>query len=354
MSVPESTTKFRGLPPATDPGFLAAVKEVIEIMVGQRGKPEDRVVTIADLANSGVVHYLNDQAVSVTRPDQALQPQDVPESPYDLELITVDDPTRINAWNHHLTWSLPDDDTISGTEIWVAVGTDSRTSAAKVGIVTYPGHEYIYQNFDVSEHHYYWIRTFNWAGNHSTWEPSDMAGGYLVTKTGSIKESIDKIIDTLKGEAPPTWLIGTTYSVNDQVSHVGTDGASRTYICILGSTGDDPETEHDHWTQMGILTTGEVDGVATVGIDGNMVCDGTIITRNLSAECITAEKIAAGAVVAETIDVDALSAISADLGTITAGLARDADSEFQVDFNNKWLKVFDDTDQLRVQIGYIA
>lgn len=344
MSVPEGATTFRGLPSTDNPEkFLAAVKEVLETMMGHRGAETDRVVTVADLASGGMVRYLNDQAVSVTRPKEAVQPTEVPKAPRDLMLISESDGARINAFNHHLTWILPDDDTITATEVWVNAGSNSRSGAIFIASVPYDRAFYTNGDIDVTKHYYYWIRTVNWAGNYSTWEPTGSTAGYLVPKSGTIGETVDKLMDALKGEAPALYAGGTTYAVGDQVSYVGADTWTRNYRCIKASLGNAP-TDTEYWERLGILTEGEIDGEATVGIDGNMVVDGTIVARNVAAAAITADKISTAS----------LSAISANLGTITAGLARDAASEFQVDFNNKWLKVYDDADQLRVHIGYIA
>jgi len=66
---------------------------------------------------------------------------------------------------------------------------------------------------------------------------------------------------------------------------------------------------------------------------------------------VTSDKIAADAVTAGKINVDALSAISADLGTITAGIAKSADGKLEIDLANRTIKVWDDNGVLRVQLG---
>jgi predicted phage tail protein len=54
---------------------------------------------------------------------------------------------------------------------------------------------------------------------------------------------------------------------------------------------------------------GNIDGVPTLGMSGNAIFDGSVYTRNLAAGSVSAEK----------IQVNQLSAISADMGTVTAG-----------------------------------
>lgn len=63
------------------------------------------------------------------------------------------------------------------------------------------------------------------------------------------------------------------------------------------------------------FVAGLVDGVPTVGVNGALIVDGTIIARH--------------------IDVSTLSAIAADVGTITAGVLKSADDKFIIDLTNK-------------------
>jgi hypothetical protein len=53
--------------------------------------------------------------------------------------------------------------------------------------------------------------------------------------------------------------------------------------------------------------------------DADLIVDGSILARNMAAESVTTDKLQAGAVTAGKLNVTALSAITADLGTVTAG-----------------------------------
>lgn len=96
--------------------------------------------------------------------------------------------------------------------------------------------------------------------------------------------------------------------------------------------------------QMQAFIAGLVAGSSTVGINGSLLVDGTILARSIAADtitsaqiaanAITASEIAAGAVTASKIDVAALSAITADLGTVTAGLIRDSGDTIRFDLPN--------------------
>lgn len=72
-------------------------------------------------------------------------------------------------------------------------------------------------------------------------------------------------------------------------------------------------------TEIQAFITGLVDGIATVGINGNLLVDGTILAR--------------------AIAVDELSAITADIGTVTAGVIQSADGKFVIDLNNKTMTI---------------
>tara|TARA_R110002167_G_scaffold60282_4_gene170438 strand:- start:1520 stop:4921 length:3402 start_codon:yes stop_codon:yes gene_type:complete len=60
----------------------------------------------------------------------------------------------------------------------------------------------------------------------------------------------------------------------------------------------------------------DVNGVSTLALDGNLVADGSILARHMTADSISANN----------ITVASLDAIAADLGTITAGTIRTASS----------------------------
>lgn len=67
------------------------------------------------------------------------------------------------------------------------------------------------------------------------------------------------------------------------------------------------------------FVVGNVGGVASVGINGGLVVDGTISATAIVANSITAGQIAASTITAAKLNVGTLSAISANMGTVTAG-----------------------------------
>jgi hypothetical protein len=65
-----------------------------------------------------------------------------------------------------------------------------------------------------------------------------------------------------------------------------------------------------------------------------LIVDGSILADKIASNAVTADKIIAGAVTAAKISVTDLSAISANVGTLTAGLLRSTDSNVQLDLTN--------------------
>lgn len=71
-------------------------------------------------------------------------------------------------------------------------------------------------------------------------------------------------------------------------------------------------------TTIQAFIAGLVNGVSTIGINGDLVVDGTLAARSIVANSITADKIAAGAITASEIAADAVTADKIQAGTITA------------------------------------
>lgn len=91
--------------------------------------------------------------------------------------------------------------------------------------------------------------------------------------------------------------------------------------------------------QIQAFIVGLVDGVPTVGINGNLVVDDTIAARHIVAGTITATELAANSVTVEKINVGSLSGIAANIGEVTAGILRSVDNKFRIDLDNKTLTI---------------
>lgn len=286
------------LGPSDEALFNESLQFILTEGLGQTGEPLKAFVRIEDLTDPEFIKYLNSQSVSITRPDPAVQDNGIttdnpPDSPRNLELLSAADVNRLGLFGNTLTWEVPvnDIDDIAATEIWVAE-SQNRSDAVFTGLVTYPGYIYTHASLDPAKAYYYWIRCVNWAGQYSVWEPSSDQGGYVVEETVTTLETVDKLMAALMGEDPAAYAGGTTYYVGDLCSHTVGDNTRR-YKCILESTGNLP-TNTTYWERVGILLEGDIDGTPTIGIDGNLVVDGSIIARTIAADTITANEINGG------------------------------------------------------------
>jgi hypothetical protein len=72
-------------------------------------------------------------------------------------------------------------------------------------------------------------------------------------------------------------------------------------------------------TTIQAFIVGPVAGVPTIGVNGNLIVDGTILARHLN--------------------VGSLSAITANVGTVTAGVMQSADGNMVIDLDNKYIRI---------------
>jgi len=92
----------------------------------------------------------------------------------------------------------------------------------------------------------------------------------------------------------------------------------------------------------------------TYVIDGSLIIPESIYTNALRTHCVTSEKILANSILSMHIGVDELSAITANLGTVTAGLIKSFDEKMQLDLNNNILTLQDANDYFRVKLGLMG
>ena len=71
-------------------------------------------------------------------------------------------------------------------------------------------------------------------------------------------------------------------------------------------------------TTIAAFVIGLVNGVSTIGINGNLLVDGSILARTIAAGAITTNKLAAGAVTANEIAAGAITAVQLAADSVTA------------------------------------
>lgn len=143
----------------------------------------------------------------------------------------------------------------------------------------------------------------------------------------SVKDSVFTINETID-EINGKWSL--SISANNRITgSITLDGtAANSSFAVLADKFIIVHPSVDA-TTIQAFVVGLVDGVPTVGINGNLIVDGTILARHIVADSITADK----------LDVSTLSAISANVGTVTAGVLKSADNKFIIDLNNKTLTI---------------
>lgn len=82
------------------------------------------------------------------------------------------------------------------------------------------------------------------------------------------------------------------------------------------------------------------DKIAANTIAGDKILAGTITAANIAGGTITSDKIAAGQIIASQLQVTQLSSISANMGTVTAGVIQNVTGKTKFDLNNG-LEIFD-------------
>lgn len=154
--------------------------------------------------------------------------------------------------------------------------------------------------------------------------------------TKDVAGQIQEIIESIGGVAA-SW--GLELNINNRVVGMirlnGTDSVSAFTVLADKFIVVHPS---DDGTFIEAFIVGLVDGVPTVGINGNLIVDNTILARH--------------------IDVLTLSAISADFGTVVAGLIRDAADTVRFDVPNmRWYRVDGmaevDLKNLRLRFGTV-
>jgi hypothetical protein len=189
-----------------------------------------------------------------------------PRPPTNLQIAS-------EVFRNILTWDDPNSDNFWYIEVYrakVPAGDAASTVGSAVKIASVPKTVESFVDTEVSitsYDHYYWIRAVSYGGIASLWQD-----GYIEGHT-TINATIDSIMTTLKGADPDAWSSIVDYVVDDRVLQGG-----KRYKCILANLNQDPPNT-TYWEQSGILITGDIGGVSTVGIDGNLVVDDTILAR---------------------------------------------------------------------------
>jgi len=255
--------------------FLESVKELSETREGLRGDELDRFVSMRDLQTLNLNQMgFADDLITPFQDESVIAP------PTNLTI-------EVGAWSNTLRWVNPEGNHLAGIEIWYHT-SNVVTSATRIGITGPNTTTFIHETPIVTSDAYYWIRAITYAGNYSTWCPDVLQGGFLVPRKDSLGERIDKVIDALLGSDPPLYASGTVYQIDELVRWTDTDTNIKRYRRRNYNIGvsNHPPSETLYWERVGILAQGDVDGQPTVGIDGNLVVDQTILARAIQTSTL--------------------------------------------------------------------
>lgn len=203
----------------------------------------------------------------------------------ELTSRTLKAPKNLQAYNLaafiRLTWENVETE-YSHVEIWCAVNSQYRDDATLVGAATKPATEFIHNAISTHDAHAYWIRAVAWTGAYSPWAPPQ-DGGVLVPEDTSA--TFNELLAKLFSDAGYT---SEHIIVADSFKIVQPGVAGLTV----------PKT---------VFGVGNIDGVATMGLAGNMIVDGTVLARMIAADAVTADKIGANQINAGHILADAIN-----------------------------------------------
>jgi hypothetical protein len=132
----------------------------------------------------------------------------------------------------------------------------------------------------------------------------------LRNSVGAVQETIDQLAGVW------TLSVNTNNRVAGQVKLDGSAELSAFSVLADKFIVVHPSVDG---TTITAFVVGLVNGISTVGINGNLVVDDTILARH--------------------IDVSTLSAIAANIGEVTAGVVRSSDSKMIIDLTNKTLTI---------------
>lgn len=181
----------------------------------------------------------------------------------------------------------------------------------------------------------------------------ETTNGNVVTLTQAVADG-DTALGTQITDVS-SQVAGNTASISQTIASV--NGILTQYAVVINAQGEQVGWFKLDGSQQGTVAAFNVDAftIGKAGTDGgNAVRPFTISIANgvastvlrgevLADGAVTARTIAAGAVTADKITANILSAIAANLGTVTAGLLKDAANVYNFDVTNGVLKRTDGT-----------
>lgn len=278
--------------------FVDRVRELIA------STGSDRLASVKELADVGLV---NVNALGELSLANAPEVYGTPPAPQNFTATAA-------IRNVILEWDAPVYPHHAYSEVWGA-STDDRSTAVLLGQT--PGAVYT-DALGPSSTRYYWVRFIN--TQYVAGAYNDLAGTSATTGA-DLAYTMDLLTDVYGGtsEAP--------YFILDAEQEI--DG-------VMVPAGV--------YMKAAFIFNGEITNakIGEAAIDEAKIADLAVTNAKIADATITNAKIGDAEIDVAKIDVasiTSLSALSADMGTITAGLMQSADGEFVIDLTNKYISI---------------
>lgn len=351
----------------TDPAVrtvLAAMKELLEVRDGRRGKALDRFVTLRELDTAGVV--------SVRNPSLGGK-LEVLSGDGGLDYSTPPALTNFSVTGGYaqifLSWDEPQYASFAYVEIWRSA-TDAIGTADLIGQT--PAAVYS-DSCGTQASFYYWVRAVSEAG---------VVGPYHAVSGafGATSEDVEYLIDQLT-ESMPDDPNRQLFEVKEATTITQADGtqvlvpagvyiksariakASITNAQIGNAQIDNAKIANLNAAKInaGTIASARLDSdiitakalyADNAAIKQAVIKDAHIDTLNankINAGFISAARIAADSITADKLNVSSLDAVSA-----TIGVLRTRASGARMEIRDDVIKVFDSNNIVRVQLGNLG
>ena len=194
---------LKNIPPKTDRELklaLDAIKESLEIRLGQRGDPLDRAVTLRELKDSGIVKVSN----SSPGVSEGIQPPD--EDPPG-NLTTPTSPTNLTAsaafTSITLGWTKANYGNHAYTEIW-----RSKANALGGATLLSTTNAFVYTDeVGYNQEYYYWVRYVSTSDVPGSFNDTEGTSATTSTDVGAVMQSLSENLSNLPGYSTLTGLI---------------------------------------------------------------------------------------------------------------------------------------------------
>ena len=197
---------IKNIPPTTDRELkiaLEAIKEALEVRLGQRGDPLDRAVTVRELVDAGLAK----QAPTTTSGASDFIPGDDDKEPGDLSVPPA--PTGLTANGAFtsivLKWNNPSYGNHGFTEIW-------RSKANALGgaeLVSTAGGQVYSEEVGYNQSYFYWVRFVSVANIPGPWNDTEGTSASTAVDVGAVLTTLGENLSNLPGYDTLTGLINS-------------------------------------------------------------------------------------------------------------------------------------------------